>query len=66
MKETKLSVLYDTSSAIEQVLMFIGEQKKIFSTPEIENSSLVFQFVVWLLYRLRYPASKEIMKEGKK
>jgi len=26
-KETKVSVLYDASSALEQVLMFNGEQK---------------------------------------
>jgi hypothetical protein len=46
--------------------MFTGEQKNLFSTPEIEHSSLVFQSVAWLLYQLSYPASQEIMKEGKK
>jgi len=65
-KETKVSVLYDASSAFEQVLMCIGEQKNPFSTPVIEHSSLVFQSLAWLLYQLSYPASKEIMKEGKK
>jgi hypothetical protein len=40
-KETKVSVLYDASSALEQVLMLTGEQKNLFSTPQIEYNSLV-------------------------
>jgi len=44
----------------------LENKKKIFSTPVIENSSLVFQSVAWLLYQLSYPGSKEIMKDGKK
>jgi hypothetical protein len=65
-KETKVSVLYDAGLALEQALMLIGEQKNLFSTPGNRTQFLGFQSVAWLLYRLSYPASKEIMKDGEK